>query len=231
MLELERKIPITCEEFQCLWELTAPYATAQKQINYYYDTDDLTMNQKGITCRIREKNGKFTATIKEHRFDAKDCSVEISNPAKNALDNRLFAGNGVNLQGHLVTERVYLVQENDFNIVIDKNTYLGVVDYEIEMEYSPENIQRAEKMIHYFAGILSAVIQGVDYSKFGERTKLAKSKSQRFFQQLIKRKEKEKHIMEDHFFEAQQQYYLAKTEMFKNAALQAQLYELETPLL
>ncbi len=187
MLEYEKKIPLAVEEYLYLWYklMQAPITVLQyTQINYYYDTDDLAMNRLGITCRIREKNGAYTATIKEHACGSAECSTEISQEARNECDDVLFADKGLKLQGKLTTERLCIPSERGLEIVMDKNTYLGCTDYELEIEYRPKNEMQADKFVHYLADTLGAVFEGVNYADLLRRQASTRSKSARFFQRL-----------------------------------------------
>ena len=65
MIETEKKIILTYEEYLAVIMKMCKYAEPVIQTNYYFDTENLTMNRKGITCRIRFKNGKYTAEIKK----------------------------------------------------------------------------------------------------------------------------------------------------------------------
>ena len=56
MLEHEKKIMLTEDEYLSILMLMCKYAPMQTQTNYYFDNDDLLMNEKGITCRIRAKD-------------------------------------------------------------------------------------------------------------------------------------------------------------------------------
>ena len=67
MLEFEKKIILSPQEYDFLVRLQDQSAEKIEQINHYYDTDDFALNRKGITYRIREINDEFTATIKNHR--------------------------------------------------------------------------------------------------------------------------------------------------------------------
>ena len=66
MTELEKKLE---DEYDYLMEhlrnesplLQMPITT---QINYYFDTDDFSMNRQNTTFRIRLKDGKYKATMK-----------------------------------------------------------------------------------------------------------------------------------------------------------------------
>lgn len=73
MAELEKKLLLTEDEYDYLMEhfgyesplIRKPIVT---QINYYFDTDDFSMNRQNTTCRIRLKDGKYKVTIKStHR--------------------------------------------------------------------------------------------------------------------------------------------------------------------
>ena len=71
MTELEKKLLLTEDEYDYLMErfgygsplIQKPIVT---QINYYFDTDDFSMNRRNTTCRIRLKGGKYRATMKRH---------------------------------------------------------------------------------------------------------------------------------------------------------------------
>lgn len=70
-MEFEKKILLTEEEYQAVLKQRSREGRRHKrehyvQKNHYYDTEDLSMNRQGITCRIREKEGRFTATHKTH---------------------------------------------------------------------------------------------------------------------------------------------------------------------
>ena len=72
MLKHEKKALLTKEEYDVMMASCKGMAV-EFQTNYYFDTDDMYMNRKGITCRIRAKNGTYKTTIKKH---GTDCSVE-----------------------------------------------------------------------------------------------------------------------------------------------------------
>ena len=60
MIELEKKLLLTKEEFNSLLLYFGNEKQCVKQVNYYFDTEDLSMNRQGVTCRIRLKNGTYT---------------------------------------------------------------------------------------------------------------------------------------------------------------------------
>ncbi len=137
MNEFEQKIMLTEAEYNHLMMLFGQSDKTVPQTNYYFDTDDLSMNRQNVTCRIRMKNGKYKATIKIHIPDS-DCSTEIDLPTPGSTNDNVFTAMGLKLRGELTTERTRLFKNNEFEIELDKNIYLDVVDYELEIEYAAE---------------------------------------------------------------------------------------------
>ena len=99
MTEFEKKMLLSEEAYRVLLTWAGTSAKTVMQTNYYYDTQDGAFFKKGITCRIREKNTKYVATIKVHKGN--DTSEEYLKDVKNAFDTTLFAGLGVSFQGCL----------------------------------------------------------------------------------------------------------------------------------
>ena len=134
MLEFEKKILITRHEYERLTQCRYTDGTAYVQTNYYYDTDDCRLNQSGITCRVRERDGAYKATVKDHQQKWNECSVE-NLIACNGRPDRFFSSIGLECQGSLKTERSVYTVCPGVDVIIDKNTYLDFVDYELEIEY------------------------------------------------------------------------------------------------
>ena len=184
MLEYEIKIPLTEKEFDELLKFEPQNAVTTVQTNYYYDTEDFLMNQKNITCRIREKNGECIATVKYHNCGDKMCNEEKSVAVNDEFDEVLFFGEGVKMHGTLVTERTCVMNESGIRIFRDKNNYLGVTDYELEIEYSYDEKIHAQKLALYYEYVLCEKLQIANSKEFNQRMRNAKSKSQRFFDRL-----------------------------------------------
>lgn len=182
MLEYEMKVLLSYDEYSILSETFQKITPNVTQTNYYYDTNDFKLNELGITCRIREKNGKYEATIKDHSFAPNKCSIEHSKTVCSQYDDSLFKNMDTRLHGKLVTERVTIYSNNKSEIVLDKNTYLGVSDYELEIEYSPEQEEYAKHLLRYIARILCCYHCQTDSDEFYNRTNISKSKSERFFE-------------------------------------------------
>lgn len=182
MLEYEKKLMLTEREYRQLLHAFHEDSATTLQTNFYFDTDDFSMNQKGITCRIRSKNGKFKATVKNHIKNHSELSIEKTMDLGSQLDLQVFELMGLHLQGCLVTERCVVYKDPFCEFVLDRNTYLGQTDYEMEIEYAVEQEQLATCLLNKSAHILFA--DGIIGSKeeFLSRVSSSASKSQRFFE-------------------------------------------------
>lgn len=179
MLEYEKKISLTEDEYLKILHLTGEGKLKLIQKNYYYDSDDLKMNAQGITCRIREKNGKYKATIKAHKQANEECSIEKTKEALNQYDDSLFSALHLKLQGSLITERVIIFSDDRCEVDLDKNIYLGITDYEMEVEYSPKYEEYAKNLIYQY---MNKIYPLKPWTHILSRN-ISKSKSQRFFEQ------------------------------------------------
>ena len=186
MLEHEKKIMLTEDEYISIVMLMCKYAPMQTQTNYYFDTEDLSMNKNGITCRIRAKDGKFKSTVKRHYAGDKDYSTEIDGEVKDYFDLDTFKDMGLILQGSLATERIVLYKDKFCEAVIDRNTYLGFTDYELEIEYAEGHGTEAIHIIKDIAKKLSDYLELYPAEEFLNRVGKSKSKSERFFESKLK---------------------------------------------
>lgn len=162
-IEIEAKVLIDEKSYQKVKEHYKKYVTSQyTQTNYYIDTTDFELRNKGIGLRIREKNNKYELTLKtplsegllektdpitqEQFLDLKDKNIF---PETNIKTFILMLGfdfdiSQLKILASLVTERIDV--EFDTGIFsIDKNTYLGHVDYELEKEHN--NLKEAENFL------------------------------------------------------------------------------------
>lgn len=181
MLEFEKKIMLTKKEYCFLKEQRQWSVTAVVQSNHYYDTDDLELSRRGITCRIRERNGYCTATIKEHQTKWEDCSVENSKSVKDRYDDALFRNMDISYQGSLETVCSKYIPCPGVSVMLDRNSYLGIEDYELEIEYDYDKemlaMQELDRMTAelFKNGILN------DPEGFKTRIGRGKNKAARFF--------------------------------------------------
>ncbi len=181
MIEYEFKLMLTKKEYDCIKNVYGFGAETIRQVNYYYDTNGFDMNKKGTTCRIRQIGDYLCATKKNHSMLINGKSEEMSSPVHSIPDIMDFWGFTLRLQGSLVTERTNLKVNTDLMVTVDKNTYLGVEDYELEIEYDEENFILAECMLRhiseamYFSGAVNSL------EEFNLRLGKGKNKSARFF--------------------------------------------------
>ena len=186
MDELEKKILLTEKEYIALATNLCKSVPVLRQTNYYFDTEDFSMNKSGITCRIRSKDGKFKSTVKRHYAGDKDYSTEIDGEVKDYFDLDTFKDMGLILQGSLATERIVLYKDKFCEAVIDRNTYLGFTDYELEIEYAEGHGTEAIHIIKDIAKKLSDYLELYPAEEFLNRVGKSKSKSERFFESKLK---------------------------------------------
>lgn len=182
MIEHEKKILLTEDEY--MWVLNGGYNFGDEEIhiNHYYDTDDLKYNNLGITCRIREKGTQYVATVKRH--DGLETSNEKSTDAKNETDASSFEGMDVKYFGSMKTERRVATPIKGVKLVLDRNTYLDKLDYEFEIEYEAEYDKIA-------VCLLESVSDNIFYKGLTQhrkeillRANASPNKSQRFFRRF-----------------------------------------------
>lgn len=185
MFEYEKKVMLMGDEYTALIMMMCKYAPVVTQTNYYFDTDDFSMNKKGVTCRIRARNGMFKATVKSHCTDKDNCSTEEDICVKREFDPDIFNSMGLHYQGKLVTERIVIYKDSYCEMVLDRNTYLGMTDFELEIEYVDGYEGKALKLLEYTAESLVASRKISNTNKFLIRVGKSKSKSERFFERKM----------------------------------------------
>lgn len=185
MTELEKKLLLTEDEYDYLMEhlgyesplIQKPIIT---QINYYFDTDDFSMNRQNTTCRIRLKDGKYKGIMKQHSIDS-DQSIETEVEVYDGLISNTFTEMGLKLQGELITERCIIWQDTYCEVVLDKNEYLGHVDYELEIEYLSNYEEYALLIFRLIQDVLTRREYFLDYKESGFDITNVPCKSSRFF--------------------------------------------------
>lgn len=130
------------------------------QINYYYDNDRFDLNKSGTTVRIRQRGNSLRLQIKKHMKVSKEYSSSTEDEYRiDEIYGALkFRGKKYHLQGALNTKRVSYSIEEGIKVEFDTNTYLGVEDYEIEIEFSEEKEQEVKNIIALLG--LSSTIRG-----------------------------------------------------------------------
>lgn len=201
MTELEKKLLLTEDEYDYLMEhlgyesplIQKPITT---QVNYYFDTDDFSMNRQNTTCRIRLKDGKYKATMKKHASSG-DQSTETEMEIRNGFESNAFTDMGLKLQGELVTQRFVVLKDANCEAVLDKNEYLGHTDYELEVEYTQEHEKDAQTILKIFRDILTRRKCFLVYKESLKDAPDVPSKSSRFFERMNTAKATEQKSVSD----------------------------------
>lgn len=173
--EIEYKFLVSEEEFN---QFLAHFGTqgnsavSKIQINYYYDTDDNMLNKNDVTVRVRQERDKLKWQIKKHTNTS--MALFFSDEYCGCLERlpKALRVEGIHeellLKGSLLTERREIKFGVCGKLCFDISMYLGVIDYEIEIEYTERDKQSGEA--------IAAII--------GLNTKASAAKSHRFFKQL-----------------------------------------------
>lgn len=143
------------------------------QLNYYYDTKDNALNRARTTVRIRQQNENLKLQIKKHNNDGNLTKSDEYSINVEALPYYLRIPNindSLFLKGVLITERKGFSFLRNSIIYFDINTYLGMIDYEIEIEIDEED--------------KNEVLRVIKHLKLEHAT--IKSKSERLFERLEK---------------------------------------------
>ena len=149
-----------------------------KQLNYYYDTEDGYYNKKGVTIRVRRKNGTLKGTIKTHLVQVDNCSEEMSFDVDRVPVALYYEERYLKLRGKLITNRISVKpNQGGLLLCLDENLYLGHTDYELEIEYQDID----ETSANNFVKILECGISEELLPFVKGRTK---TKSERYFDYL-----------------------------------------------
>ena len=150
-IEIEAKVLLNVEEYEKIIDVLSLVKYRKvKQINYYIDTKDRFLKKNGIALRVREKDD-FELTLKTPLSEGllekseaitwrdfellQDKNIFPEGNIKNFLSILGVKINELTILTCLQTERIDF-QYKDGKISLDKNTYSGVVDYELEIEHT-----------------------------------------------------------------------------------------------
>ena len=150
-IEIEAKVLLNVEEYERIIDVLSLVKYRKvKQINYYIDTKDRYLKKNGIALRVREKDD-FELTLKTPLSEGllekseaitwrdfellQDKNIFPEGNIKNFLSILGVKINELTILTCLQTVRIDF-QYKDGKISLDKNTYSGVVDYELEIEHT-----------------------------------------------------------------------------------------------
>lgn len=145
-IEKEFKLLVNEEQFKTLLAFY-PSATFHKQVNTYYDRNDLEIRKAKGAMRIREVHDTLIFTLKLHREDGLheyECEVEKNDPSvfENEQIQTLLMEH--HLQGpfeemaSLTTYRA-VIDTGYAELCFDHSYYNGHEDFEIEYEFKKDH--------------------------------------------------------------------------------------------
>lgn len=179
MIEKELKVLLTKGQYDLLIQ-QFDWDEIRTQTNFYYTNCENHIKNEDITIRVRECNNKVALQVKvplneqgalhiskEFETYIKDVPKDIDGTFLSKLCS--IPMSNVSMAGFLITERYICNWKDDIEICLDKNKYLNVEDYEIEIEYK-ENID-------------SVILDILNMNNINTQNKV-EGKCKRFFDQL-----------------------------------------------
>ncbi len=137
-LEIEYKMLLTESQFEHLVSYF-PKASVTVQVNHYFDSIP-SLKERKMACRIRsiEENNFFTLKVKQEKNDG---NLEIEFPIPSYSLNhpeiqevfKKYSIHSLKEVGVLTTTR-HLIEFNSAVLCLDKSTYNGHTDFEVEYE-------------------------------------------------------------------------------------------------
>lgn len=167
IMEYEKRVMLTEEQYFSLvsyYLRQNPHHPFIDQTNYYFDTPDLFLKNNHAVLRVREishQGSELTLKVKKekgdeeksHRLTFEQLSLLINEnvfPKCDAIGDVIHFGRPLHdyvLLTKLKTRRLE-IKENDYLVVIDKNEYNGIIDYNLEIE--AESRTKAKEIILEF---------------------------------------------------------------------------------
>ena len=175
--KVNKKLLLSETEYAIIRELFfyGENVTFSDHVNYYFDTSQQDFHRKGITCQIRQKNGSLKGTIETYLRDQKDVSTEESFAVETLPYRFAVSSQTVYLQGSLYTRRLAVEIMPEIRMMLDQNWYLGNVDFQLEIEYSPIYLAQAEGAFGAIAHLLQHTVEAKDLLSKSHRFYLRKN--------------------------------------------------------
>ncbi|MDY0277362.1 MAG: CYTH domain-containing protein [Acholeplasma sp.] len=155
-VEIEFKTSISKEKYQELLKLFELEDNVFKQTNFYFDTDNLDLNNEKIVLRIRQNGERYKVTMKRqsptgafenHVLLKKEQALEM---IKNGFNTSDFYDNinyFVTFKASLDNYRVSTPYKEG-TLFLDRCHYHDVIDYEIE--YEVDEFEQGQKRFNNF---------------------------------------------------------------------------------
>ena len=149
-----------------------------QNVNYYFDTDELYLRDQHMTLRVRTINdvkSELTLKIKGNQGDEEindgltpkekellfNQNIFPQGEVKNRLTLLPYSLDKYHLIATLYNRRLE-IEFDDHVLVIDKNTYGDVIDYNIEVE-SKIDIEHAKEVLKQYANQFNLTLSKEKY--------------------------------------------------------------------
>lgn len=163
------------------------------QINYYYDTSAFYFHRQAVTVRIRQRGDALAGMVKTHnRRNGSRESEEEAFVVETVPQSLIYQNHLLDLQGQLTTDRTRLSLPNGLMLCMDQSFYLGMADYEIELEYPEASSAQALSLARDIQYVLNVLGEDKTCISADERPFSIRSKSARFFTAKAKMPPKER---------------------------------------
>lgn len=173
-IEIEAKVLINENDYLKVKKFTQDKVSSEYiQTNHYIDTDNRDLKKHYSSLRIREIDGKYEMTLKTpiaegllektesiskaQYEEMKKNNVLPTTKIKTFIQMLGYNINDFKILASLTTDRTD-IKVGTYTFSIDKNTYNGLTDYELEREAN--NFQEAEE---YLIGICNEL--GIAYTR------------------------------------------------------------------
>lgn len=123
------------DDMRTLVRQTVPGGTSRLQINHYYDDAQLSLRGQDITLRVRQIGQGLVLQWKRHV--RRGLHYAESEEREQPLTKLPYAIGAYTRKGRLATVREEYPGRG-YHIDFDTNTFLGVRDYEIEIEWEDD---------------------------------------------------------------------------------------------
>ncbi|VEU81172.1 CYTH domain-containing protein [Haploplasma axanthum] len=155
-VEIEFKTAVSKEKYQEMLKLFELEENVFKQTNYYFDTDNLDLNNDHVVLRIRQNGDRYKVTLKRqsensafenHVILRKDQALKMIKDGFNTKDFYDNVDYKVKFKAALDNYRVSTPHE-DGTLFFDRCDYRGITDYEIE--YEVNNFEQGKQIFENF---------------------------------------------------------------------------------
>ncbi|MCD8390989.1 MAG: CYTH domain-containing protein [Firmicutes bacterium] len=174
MLEKEYKCLLTFDEYDRV-KNHFEWDSAKEQTNNYYTDDNGVFSKNRIMFRVREKDNRAVIQVKSRKNS--DSALQICEETEFPIDSvpqiienpEKYTGvksGAARRIGAAVTLRRSKMWDDNTEICLDMTTYFDKHDYEIEIEYTAEDIPAELKAELNRIGIVFSEPSKGKYSRF-----------------------------------------------------------------